>query len=110
MEGNQTEREEWTGAELMLRNIVGGVMATHDKSTAAYQWALGALLALLMFVLGVVCQGERLSSTVIKTEARVSALEADMRDLKDGIAWLKQNAATREDIKVIVGSHIPGRL
>ncbi|MFA5186664.1 MAG: hypothetical protein WC551_09330 [Patescibacteria group bacterium] len=110
MEENHVEREEWTGAEQTLRSIAGEVAVARDKSTAVYQWALGIVLALLMFVLGVVCQGERLSSTVVKTEARVSALEADMRDLKEGIAWLRSNAATRDDIKSVAGGGTPGRL
>lgn len=91
--------EEWTDTEQMLQGLVKSAIQGHVKGVSVYQWALGAVLAILMFVLGIQYQGERLSSIVIKTESRVSAVEDDIRELKNGILWLKDNAATKADIE-----------
>jgi hypothetical protein len=88
------EREHLTETESMLRDIAGNAY----RSIAAYQWAIGGLLAILFFSLGSQCTGERLSATVIESKTRITNLENRFNDMQGKLDYLVNNAATKNDL------------
>lgn len=90
--------EEWTPAEEMLRQAC----TDSQRSKSTYQWAIGAVLSLLTFVLGVECQGERLTPTVIESKTKISGLENDITNLRKDVNWIRENIATKADIERLV--------
>ena len=91
-------RESWD----TIRDEVRDAVRKWECTERRYQWSIGTLVAALMFVLGAQCQGERLATTVVRNEARVTAVETQMVEIKSQLTWIVSNIATKEDVRAAI--------
>lgn len=104
-EPRNNEEEQWMETEKMLRKLIQDTLCDQEKRVSTYRWALYFVSGFLIFVLGVLYEGDRLSATVITTRTDVTNLQREQTEMKNFITWVKDNAVTKADIKMLLDEH-----